>query len=84
MRVVAGASQTSPLAGEGQPIGASLQNRLVGGRVTLVIVITIFLVREHGPILALARATKVDGGLRGGSLGSNCVSGFRCDFGLVS
>lgn len=74
VRVVAVCGQTAALSGEGQPVGAGLEDRLVVGWITFVVVITIFFVRENCVALALARAAKVYGCLRGCPLRGHCNS----------
>lgn len=71
VRVVAVGRQPATLSGECQPIGASLENRLVICWVTLIIVITILFMGENGVALALARSAKVYCSLGGGALGRN-------------
>lgn len=59
MRVVAMVGETTTEAGEGQTVGASLNNWLIGGLITFIIIITIFLMGEHGASLALVGAAEV-------------------------
>lgn len=73
VRVVAGACQAAALSGERQSIGTGLEDRLVGGRITFVVIITILFVGKHRAAFAFAGATKVDRRLGGRALGDHCV-----------
>lgn len=77
MWVVAMVGQSASEAGKGETVRAGLEKRLVGGLITLVVVITILFVGENGAHFTLVGATKV---LRRLSWGSLRLSyGWRCD-----
>lgn len=67
--IVTVGGQAASFTCEGQTVRTGLENRLVVGWITFVVVITIFFVRKHRSAFALARPAKVDRRLGRSSLG---------------
>lgn len=59
VRIVAVVCQAASKAGEGKTVWTGLDDWLIGGLITLIVIITILLVGEHGASLALVGATEV-------------------------
>lgn len=78
--IVAVAGQSATETGEGQTVWTGLEQRLVCGLITFVVVITILFVGEHGPNFTLVSAAEVLSRLRWSALRLNCT-GFE-KFGL--
>lgn len=73
MWIVAVAGQSATETGEGQAVWTGLEQRLICGLITFVVVITILFVGKHGPNFTLVGAAEVLGRLRWSALRLNCT-----------
>lgn len=78
VRVVAVVGESATETSKSKPVGTSLKQRLVGGLITFVVIITILFVSKHGAYFTLVGAAKVLRRLRWSTLCLDCRSCVCC------